>query len=399
MFNNQQVSYLTSRLLSLKPVKRKWLVLALVCMGWVLFGWISLQGQYFEGILWQTSQAAALDADTPPALQDPVNVQPAKSAVTLRGITYTSQTLNNCGPAVLAMNFSYYGVTLDQQTIAQTLRPNDDDKNVRSDELASYAVEQGYQATLRVNGNDQLLRLFLSNGIPVIIETWVSDNSPDLANGYAHFRLVTGYDDSRQAWIVYDSYISGNLVNPFGSYQGMYVSYAQADQAWQIMNRKYVVIYTDEQALLVKSLIGHNLTDKTMWKNSLMQANAELGQQPHNPFAWFNLGSSLYAVGLPGQAVQAFDKAQSLGLPTRMLWYQYEPLEAYYAVGQYGDIVNLINMNLASASGIEELYYWKALALAGLNEPSQAYEVLKQALSIKPNYQQALTALDRGFGG
>jgi len=164
------------------------------------------------------------------------------------------------------------------------------------------------------------------------------------------------------------------------------------------MNRKYVVIYTSEQAPLVKRLIGNNLDDKTMWKNSLAQANQELAQQPNNPFAWFNLGSSLFAAGLAGQSAQAFDKAQELGLPTRMLWYQYEPFEAYYALGEYNKVINLIDANLTEANGIEEFYYWKAMALVALDDPSQAYQALQQALAIKPNYQQALTTLDRGFG-
>jgi len=374
MLNRQQVSYLPPRVAYLKVVKRKVFVLMLVCIAWLLFGWVSLHDHLFAGLLWQTSKAAALTVDANPALQNQARYQPAKLSVALSGITYSMQTLNNCGPAVLAMNFSYYGLTLDQQTIAQTLRPNPDDENVRTDELASYAIAQGYQATLRVNGNADLLRLFLSNGIPVIIETWESDNPADLTAGFAHFRLVTGYDDVRQTWIAYDTYIARDLVNPGGAYQGIYVSYQEADQIWQIMNRKYVVIYTAEQASLVKSLIGENLDDNTMWKNSLAQANTELAQQPNDSFAWFNLGSSLYAAGRAGEAAQAFDKAQALGLPTRMLWYQYEPLETYYALGEYNKVINLVDTNLTVATGIEEFYYWKAMALVALDDPSQAYQ-------------------------
>jgi tetratricopeptide (TPR) repeat protein len=385
-----------------KAAKRKLLILALVCVGWLLLGWVSMRDNLFGGILWQTSKAAALDAAANPSAQSAQNTpvyQPAQPAVALTGFTYTSQTLNNCGSAVLAMNLSYYGVTLDQQTIAQTLRPNPNDENVRADELASYAIAQGYRATLRVNGNADQLRLFLSNRIPVIIETWESDDPAKLTDGFAHFRLITGYDDARQVWIAYDSYISRGLINPQGPYQGMYVSYAQADQLWRIMNRKYVVIYTAEQAPIVQNILGGNLADQPMWQGAITQARAEMHKQPNDPFAWFNLGSSLYASGLSGQAVQAFQKAQALGLPTRMLWYQYEPLEAYYAGRQYKEVVNLVDANLTTATGIEELYYWKALALAALDEPNQAHQALQHALAIKPNYQQALTVLNRGLGG
>ena len=92
----------------------------------------------------------------------------------------------------------------------------------------------------------------------MVIETWASDDPSNMTDGFAHFRLVTGYDDARQVWIVYDSYIARNLVNPQGAYQGMYVTYAQADQLWRVMNRKYVVVYTTAQAPLVQAIVGSN---------------------------------------------------------------------------------------------------------------------------------------------
>jgi tetratricopeptide (TPR) repeat protein len=333
-----------------------------------------------------------------PAQIAPVQ-QPAQTAVALTGFTHAWQTLNNCGPAVLAINLSYYGVQLDQQTIAQTLRPNPNDQNVRPDELARYALAQGYQATLRVNGNADLLRLFLSNGIPVVIETWESDDPANLRDGFAHFRLVTGYDDARQVWIVYDPYLRRNLVNPQGAYQGMYVPYARADQLWRVTNRKYVVFYPTEKTAIVQSILGDDLDDQVMWEHSLQQARAEMDQQPKDPFAWFNFGSSLYAAGLYDEAVEAFHKAQGLGLPTRMFWYQYEPFAADYAAGRYAELVQRVDSNLTAANGIEELYYWKAMALAALGDTHEAYQALRQALVIKPNYQQALAALEGGLGG
>lgn len=379
--------------------QRRLLIFAGVCLCWLSFGWMSLQNGLFQGILWQTAQAAALPAVTNQPTQNAPIYQIAQPAVALSGITHEWQTLNNCGPTVLAMNFSYYGVNLDAQTIAQVLRPNPDDENVRSDELARYAIEQGFQAVLQVNGNADQLRLFLSNGIPVIIETWESDSSAGISDGFAHFRLVTGYDDANQHWIVYDSYIQRALVNPQGAYQGMYVDYTEADQLWRIMNRKYVVMYKPEQAPIVQSILGDNLTNATMWQRALAQAQTELNQQPTDPFAWFNYGSSLYALNQLNEAVSAFQKAAALGLPARMYWYQYEPLEADYATGRFADLIQLADANLANATGIEELYYWKALALAALDNPVQAQQTLQQALDIKPNYQQALAALQDNTSG
>jgi len=356
------------------------------------FGVASLTALAFGGILAKPSQAAALSG-----LEANPSVSPQNTAIALTGFTHAWQTLNNCGPAILAMNLSYYGENLDQQTIAQTLRPTLNDQNVRPDELAGYALTQGYAATLRVNGSAEQLRLLLNNGIPVVIETWEGDDLSNVDDGFAHFRLVTGYDDARQAWLVYDSYFARDLVNARGAYAGMYVPYAQADQLWRIMNRKYVVIYPTAKAALVESLLANILDNQTMWQNATEQAKAELTQQPNDSFAWFNLGSSLSSAGQPTAAVGAFRQAQSLGLPMRMFWYQYEPLEAYYAASYYTELVALIDANLAAATGIKEFYYWKALALAALGNPKQAHQAIQQALAIKPDDQQVLAVLEQGL--
>jgi tetratricopeptide (TPR) repeat protein len=323
----------------------------------------------------------------------PPSHQPAQTAVTLTGFTHTWQTLNNCGPATLAINLSYFGTNLDQATIAKQVRPNPRDQNVRPDELARYAIEQGYGAILRVNGNADLLRLLISNGLPVIIETWEGDDLNNLMDGFAHFRLVTGYDDAAQRWIVYDPYFQRNLVAGEG-YQGSYVDYASADQLWRITNRKYIVIYPPEKTTVVQSILGEQWDDATMWQQALHQAQAESAEQPNDPYAWFNQGSSLYAQGKYEEALAAFQQAQRLGLPRRMLWYQYEPLQALFDTARYDELLQLVNTTLHSATGIEELHYWRGLALAALGDQAEAQQALHRALQIQPHYQQALYAIE-----
>ena len=327
----------------------------------------------------------------------PPSHQPAQSAVTLTGFTHTWQTLNNCGPATLAINLSYFGTQLDQATIAKQVRPNPHDQNVRPDEIARYAISQGFGAILRVNGNADLLRLLISNGLPVLIETWESDDANNLLDGFAHFRLVTGYDDASQRWIVYDSYFQRNPVAGEG-YQGIYVDYAQADRLWRITNRKYVVIYPLEKAPVVQSILGAQGDDATMWQQSLHQAQAESAQQPDDPYAWFNQSSSLYALGKQTEAITAFQQAQHLGLPSRMLWYQYEPLQALFDTARYRELLHLVNTTLHSATGIEELHYWRGLALAALGNDAEAQQALHRALQIQPHYQQALYAIETHVG-
>jgi predicted double-glycine peptidase len=89
----------------------------------------------------------------------------------LTGLAHAWQTWNNCGPATLAMVLSYSGSTLTQADVGVTLRTDKEDKNVSPEELADFARSQGLRALVRVNGDADRLRLLLSNGVPVVIET------------------------------------------------------------------------------------------------------------------------------------------------------------------------------------------------------------------------------------
>ena len=110
---------------------------------------------------------------TPAPTATPVPLYaPAQPAAALTGIRHEWQTWNNCGPATLAMTLSYFGSPLDQAAIGAVLRPFPDDKNVSPHELVDFARGQGYEATLLVNGNADLLRTLVSNGLPVLLETW-----------------------------------------------------------------------------------------------------------------------------------------------------------------------------------------------------------------------------------
>nr|HMN31188.1 tetratricopeptide repeat protein [Caldilineaceae bacterium] len=173
----------------------------------------------------------------------------------------------------------------------------------------------------------------------------------------------------------------------------------RAEELWRITNHKYVLIYPSEKAPIVEQILGRDLDDTAMWQRAEQQARADLAQQPNDRFAWFNLGSSLFAQGKTDEAISAFQTAQKIGLPERVLWDQDELFEAYYAAGQNQAVIDLADQTLRSASGIEELYYWKALALAALGDHDLARRNLQEALTINSEYGQALAALASMPGG
>jgi len=63
---------------------------------------------------------------------------PLPSSVLLKGIKCEQQHMNNCGPATLSMNLSYYDWGKDQNTVAAVLKPNAKDVNVMPYELVDF---------------------------------------------------------------------------------------------------------------------------------------------------------------------------------------------------------------------------------------------------------------------
>ena len=106
-------------------------------------------------------------------------------------------------------------------------------------------------------------------------------------------------------------------------------------------------------------LAAYTVTPQTMYAAAAVQAQAELTANPADAFAWFNLGSSLTAQGQYGEAAAAFDQARAIGLPWRMLWYQFEIFDAYLALGRAQDVVTLADQVNAITASIEEIHYWR----------------------------------------
>jgi hypothetical protein len=59
-----------------------------------------------------------------------------------------------------------------------------------------------------------------------------------------------------------------------------------------------------------------------------------------------------------------------LGLPPRILWYQFRPYIAYMRVGRYQDMLDLAEVTLSTQGGrnVEETYLYKGHALTFLGD-------------------------------
>ncbi len=319
---------------------------------------------------------AAIETSTPIPL-----IQPPES-VTLSAPKWVKQDINNCGPATLAMYLSFYGWSGTQDDIAAVVHPNFHDKNVRWDELVYYVkTHAGWlDALFRVGGSVDEMKRFIANGYPVVIETGYEID----VGWVGHYLLLTGYDDAKGMFIAQDATGGPNRK----------VTYEQIDKYWQQFNRLYIVVYPPEEREVIMALLGENADEAANRANALATAQSETQSDPENAFAWFNLGSNLNYFDRYAEAADAFDTARSLGLPKRMLFYQFGPYRAYFNVGRYQDVIDLSTYTLDYRPDLEESYFWRAWAEYQLGDTNAAVTDFRNALSVNPTFEDAKKALE-----
>jgi len=321
---------------------------------------------------------------------------PVPAAARMGGVTHVFQEWNNCGPATLVMALPHFGLVYSQRDTAAALRPNQEDRNVTPQEMASFVNGQdGLRAVARINGDLDLLRRLLANDVPVIIEIGFDPPGEYQWLGwYGHYLLPVAYDDAAgQVW-VYDSWLGTSEVPQTNADpDGRVLTYDELEADWQQFNRSYIVLYEPAQEALVGELLGSALDDDAMWRASLARNQSDAARDPGNAFYWFNLGSTYNALGEYDKAATAFDQARAIGLPWRMLWYHFGPYEAYYQVGRYDDVVLLAETTLKDRPYFEESYYYLGLTQSALQNPSAARENLEKARALNPNFAPAEKAL------
>ena len=180
-------------------------------------------------------------------------------------------------------------------------------------------------------------------------------------------------------------------------------SYEDIEKYWQQFNNTFFVVYPAEKEGQVFDILGAELIDgATMWQNAAQKAQLEIDDDPQNAFAWFNLGTSLTRLGeLTGETefyqngAAAFDQAFILGVPPRIVWYQFRPYIAYLKVGRYQDIVDLADTTLETQGGrnVEETYLYKGHALAFQGDGVGAVGAYEQALRLNEYFYPAQWAL------
>lgn len=336
-----------------------------------------------------TIQPTTQPAPTPPPSPTPTPTPPI--SITLAGLRHEHQGWNNCGPTTLAMALSYWGRGETQYDVAPVLKPDPEDKNVSPWEMEAYTRGLGLGAIVRLGGTLDGLKSLVRAGFPVVVETWYVRDARDQLG---HYRLIIGYDDAAQEFLTYDSLHGPDVT----------IGYQELDELWRVFNRAYLVVYAPERWEPLAAVLGPDLDDAAMYERALETARVEAVTLPDDcvayadcadwvTFSWFNVGSSLTALGQHAEAAAAYDQARQLGLHYRMLWYQFGPYESYRAVGRYDDVIALADATLATANNLEESYYWRGMARLAQGNTGGARADFEAALRYHENWSPAVIAL------
>jgi hypothetical protein len=337
-----------------------------------------------------------LTAQVQPTMMSPVESpapMPSPTAlpqtVKLPAPAFERQDWNACGPATLAMHLHMYGWEGDQFTVSEEIKPNRRDRNVNVEELAAYVITSvpGLSVKYRVGGDLAMLKRLLAAGFPVMIEEsftlpeafWFED---DLWSG--HYLLLTGYDDAAQTFIAQDSYIGRNQI----------VRFASLETSWKTFNRVYLVLYPPDEEDVVAGVLGAEWNRDANRQHALEAAQTAVEANPADSFAWFNLGTNLVYFERYAEAAQAYDRVRELGMPQRMLRYQFGPFHAYFHAGRTEDLLAMTEYSLKSTPNSEETLLWQGWGLYRMGDREGALASFNEALAVNPRYGDAQYAIN-----
>jgi tetratricopeptide (TPR) repeat protein len=220
--------------------------------------------------------------------------------------------------------------------------------------------------------------VMVEKGHIIEIDYFVND---DHWNG--HYALVTGYDNAAREFTFQDSFNGAN--------QNM--GYAEFDLWWQQFNRVYILAFLPAQEETVKGILGIDWEEDANRQNALAAGQAEVAADPDNAYAWFNLGMEQVVLTDYGGAANSFDEARRLGLPMRMLRYQFGPFFAYYNTNRLEDLAQMIDYALQITPNSEEALLWKGWAFYKAGDTNAAIEQFRLAQQENPKSTYVEAAL------
>ncbi len=316
---------------------------------------------------------------------------PVPAAFVLDGMGLEYQSMNNCGPANLSMDLTFWGWPTTQDVTKAGLRTHKEDRNVMLSEMRDFVIEKtNLSALVRYGGTLDTVKRLVSNGFPILLERGHTD--PD--DGWmGHYSIVTAYDDAKQTVRIPDTLLGV-----------MNLTYDELMLDWAHFDGIYLVVYPPEREAEVLALLGPDADPAKNLQNTLDQVTARIQQVSGRElfFAWYSRGSILVEMKNYVEAAQAYDQAFAVYAqlppgerPWRITWYQVGAYPAYYFTGRYQDSLSLALQTLSNKRSPElpESWYWAGRAAAAMQMTDDAISNYRKALEYHPGWALPLEGL------
>ncbi len=313
-----------------------------------------------------------------------VAIKATADKVLLDPMAWEIQKWNNCAPMSALMAMSYFGVKKTQDECAAVLHPKSEDKNNSPAELADFISKNGLKTMVVENGSLDMVKKLLSNGVPVITQTYSKPNED-----IGHWRVMRGYDNSKGVIILNDSLFDKPAVP---------IDNTVADDYWNAFDRRMLPVYNAKLEPVVRAILGLDAEAKTNLSRALAAAESNLDKKPKDINALRNVGYLRATSGDCKGALEVWDRIVALGPIGRFLWYQLWPVECSNKVGNYSQVMKLTDGTLEKATVYAEARYERAVAMLALKSPvEEVKKELKRSL-LDGFYQPTRDLLDK-LGG
>ena len=345
---------------------------------------IALGGSLIARQTLQTPQTQIVSQTLSPS-PTPTPTPIPTSKILDNGEYHIFQSFNNCGPASLSMTLRFYKINESQEKIGNALRPyqipggNNDDKSVTLEEMANYSKQFGLIPYHRPMGDPELVKQFIANNIPVIVRTWTK---PDEDIG--HYRVIKGYDDLTKTFLQDDSLQNKNLI----------YTYSDFNQLWEKFNYEFLVLVPKDKQVLAQQILGENKDEIAAWQSAVDNSLTQLQKNPDDIYSRFNLSVAYHHTGEYEKSVNEFEKVENQ-LSFRTLWYQIEPIEAYYELGNYDKVLQITDRILNNQNrAFSELYILRGKIYQSRGQTELARQEFQNAVFYNSNLNEAQVLLN-----
>ena len=330
-----------------------------------------------------TATATSPATEQPTIVPTPTHVPlpPLPISAHLDPMKHAYQTWNNCSAVSASMVLSYFGITRSQEQLATVFRPNLNDKHVEPKQLVRFFPDYGLRADLYEGGSIEIVKRLVASGFPVMTPQWLDFK----ADAIGHYRVVRGFDDERGGFLVNDSMTGADVL----------ISYDDFERLWRAFNYRYIPVYRPQDRPLIEQVVGSDVDRRTNLERALALFSDLAAKDPDNAYYRFSIGSSFFELGNYHEAIAAYEKAAAIGLPSKMLWYQFWPVAAYNEVGNYQRALELATEQIASAGTFAEMRFERGRAFEALGNQAAALVEYRQAISDDANLQAAQGAVAR----